>query len=134
MFLYFCFCGQQSIYSNSINSAILKEQPLKKATYGQSIYSDSINSAILKEQPLKKATYGRFWKFQWYQQTTLDRLRRFYARNAKIMMHDLGLQSNCIRKTENISILTLLHPRHTKKMNRFGPIGFSGRNLRIIQA
>ena len=47
--------------------------------------------AILKEYPIKNATYGQFWKFQWYQQTTLDRLRRFEAKNAKLMMRDLDL-------------------------------------------
>ena len=53
--------------------------------------SELSNSAILKEYPQKKATYGRFWKFQRYQQTTLDRLRRFEAKNAKLMMCGLEL-------------------------------------------
>ena len=44
--------------------------------------------------PLKRTPFGRFWGFQWYQPTTLGRLKGFHATNAKFMTHDLEVCQN----------------------------------------
>ena len=44
--------------------------------------------------PLKRASFGRFWGFQWYQPTTLGKLKGFHAKNAKFTTHDLEIPQN----------------------------------------
>ena len=44
--------------------------------------------------PLKRAPFGWFWVFQWYQPTTLDRLKGFHTKNAKFTTHDLEIGQN----------------------------------------
>ena len=74
--------------------------------------SELSNSAILKEFPLKKATLGWFWKFQWHLLTTHDRLKRFHAKNSKLIMHDLGLHQKNWKYLNSDIISHWAHPKN----------------------
>ena len=67
----------------------------KWALQGQfKILTDFLKKILDFLYPLKRAPFGRFWGFQWYQPTTLGRLKGFHAKNAKFTTHDLEVCQN----------------------------------------
>ena len=67
----------------------------KWALQGQfKILTDFLKKILDFLYPLKRAPFGQFWRFQWYQPTTLGRLKGFHAKNPKFTTHDLELWQN----------------------------------------